>query len=108
MFKGKTSFSYLGDIGLDDIELKEVSAGKTCDFWPTKAAPSNNLTPSLMLNALPKVSPTVKSIPLINNNNNGNYAFSSKYNIKDFVIQKKKHLSQFDGWHLKYYKSEPK
>ena len=48
VFKGKTSFSYFGDVGLDDINIKEVAAGKTCDFWPTKASPSNHIIPPLI------------------------------------------------------------
>ncbi|XP_066932329.1 prostasin-like [Clytia hemisphaerica] len=42
VFKGTTSFSYFGDIGLDDIDLKLVSSKSSCDFWPTNAATTNN------------------------------------------------------------------
>ena len=69
VFKGKTSFSYFGDIGLDDINIKEVAPGKTCDFWPTKASPSSHPVSPLIL------PPINNNVNIINNN--------SKFRLRD-------------------------
>lgn len=58
VFEGTTSFSYFGDMGLDDITIEKVSQGKSCDFWPTHA--SSTLTPK---SSIPPLSiPTIPPI----------------------------------------------
>ncbi|XP_057292186.1 mannan-binding lectin serine protease 2-like isoform X2 [Hydractinia symbiolongicarpus] len=42
VFQGTTSYSWYGDIALDDIEISEKSS---CSFWPPEAVPQSVLIP---------------------------------------------------------------